>query len=178
MTQVSTLGKSVTCLLHVGLCTSQAEAAVLVRWHACLGRSLGAHAHQKVKDVSPCDGSCNVVPLQCTPFVLLRVVPRSERKFQDKHLACLFASTSIIAQMALSCRCHNQAVHPCTRVIAHTFANKTGASALIILTSSSDFMICKLITQSAASQSTSKRICCLNSYARPVSTFLILASGS
>ena len=58
-------------------------------------------AHQKIENISPCDSSRNVIPLQCASFVLLRVVPRSERKFQNEHLTSLFTYTSTLFQMTL-----------------------------------------------------------------------------
>ena len=45
--------------------------------------------HEKVENVSLGNGGCDVVPLQCSPFVLLAVNPRPERQLKDKHLARL-----------------------------------------------------------------------------------------
>jgi hypothetical protein len=52
----------------------------IISWH---------DIHQEVKDVRLRDGSCDVVPLQRPPLVLLRVDPRAQRELQNEHLARL-----------------------------------------------------------------------------------------
>ena len=101
----------------------------------------GEAPHQEVKNVGPGDGCGNVVSLQCPPLVLLRVRPRAVRQLQDEHLARLRVGAGFSALGSDGCLLQVPALRA-SRVQARTLANRTGASALIIRTSSSDFMIC------------------------------------